>query len=62
MSMGKVLRIAGREFASTALTKGFIFGALVVPALLVPVIAVIGMLISQAEPPAERGVVAIIDP
>lgn len=62
MSMSKVMRIAGREFASTALTKGFIFGALVVPALLIPVIGIIGVLISQAEPPAERGVVAVIDP
>jgi len=61
VSMSKVMHIAVREFASTALTKGFIFGALVVPALLVPVIAVIGILISQAEPPADRGVVAIID-
>ncbi|MEN0020413.1 MAG: ABC transporter permease [Planctomycetota bacterium] len=59
--MSRVLQVAWREFASTALTKGFIIGALVVPALLVPIIALIGFLISTAEPPAERGVVAVID-
>ena len=35
--MTKVLRVAVREFIATAVTKGFIIGAFVVPMLLVAV-------------------------
>jgi len=61
MNAGKVIRIAGREFASTALTKGFIIGALVVPAVIAALMPVIIILISSAKPPADQGEVALID-
>jgi ABC-type Na+ efflux pump permease subunit len=60
-SMSKVLRIAGREFASTALTKGFIIGALVVPAVLVVLIPLVGVLAASAKPPAVSGTILVID-
>ncbi len=60
--MSRVFEVARREFVSTALTKGFIIGALVLPALIVPVIFLIGFLMSRAEPPAEQGRIAVIDP
>ncbi len=60
-SLRKVLRVAGREFASTALTKGFIIGALVVPAVLVAIIPLIGVLAATAKPPAVTGTVLVID-
>lgn len=60
-SIAKVMRVAGREFASTALTKGFIIGALVVPAVLVAVIPLIGILAATAKPPAVTGAIVVID-
>lgn len=60
-SLSKVMRVAGREFASTALTKGFIIGALVVPAVLVAMIPLIGLLAASAKPPAVTGTVLVID-
>ncbi len=60
--MIRILHIAGREFASTVLTKGFIIGAVVVPAVLAVAIPVIIFIISQQKAPAVVGTVAIIDP
>jgi ABC-2 type transport system permease protein len=60
--MIRILHIAGREFASTVLTKGFIIGAVVVPAVLAVAIPVIIFIISQQKAPAIVGTVAIIDP
>lgn len=60
--MKRILNIAGREFASTVLTKGFIIGAVVVPAVLAIAIPVIIFIISQQKAPAIVGTVAIIDP
>ncbi len=60
-SLSKVARIAAREFASTALTKGFIIGALVVPAVLLALIPLIGLLAATAKPPAVTGTVLVID-
>jgi ABC-2 type transport system permease protein len=60
-NIAKVMRIAGREFASTALTKGFIIGALVVPAVLVMLIPLIGILAATAKPPAVTGKILVID-
>ena len=59
--MKKVMQVARREFVSTALTKGFIFGALVLPAVFALIMPLMGMLFSQAKAPAEVGRVAIID-
>ena len=57
----RTVAVAGREFASTALTKGFIFGALVLPAIFAVIMPLIGFLIGQAKPPAVVGRIAIVD-
>ncbi len=61
MNIGKVIHVAKREFASTAMTKGFIIGALVLPAVFAMVMPLIMLLIESAAPPAEVGRVAIAD-
>ncbi len=60
--MIRILHIAGREFASTVLTKGFIIGAVVVPAVLAVAIPVVVLILSQQKAPAIVGTVAVIDP
>ncbi|MEQ9097218.1 MAG: ABC transporter permease [Phycisphaerales bacterium] len=60
--MKRVLHVAAREFASTVLTKGFLIGAVVVPAIIAVAIPVIIFIISQQKAPAVVGTVAIIDP
>ncbi len=59
--MSKIFHIARREFAATALTKGFIIGAFVVPAIFVAVIPLIVILTMNAEAPKVEGTVAVID-
>jgi len=61
MNPSKVLRVAAREFASTAITKGFIIGALVVPALMTAIIPVVAGLAMRAQPAADKGTVYILD-
>lgn len=61
MNPGKVMRIAGREFASTVLTKGFIIGALVVPAMIAVIMPLVIILVESAKPPADKGELAVID-
>jgi ABC-2 type transport system permease protein len=61
MNMHKITRVAGREFASTAMTKGFIIGALVVPALMAALIPLIVILSALAQPPADQGTVYVLD-
>ncbi|HED53233.1 MAG TPA: ABC transporter permease [Phycisphaerales bacterium] len=59
--MNRILHIAMREFASTALTKGFIIGGFIVPAvILVVMLAVMPMLMNDTGP-AIVGDVAVID-
>lgn len=60
--MKKILNIAAREYVSTAMTKGFIIGAFVVPAVIVALIPVIILLTVQAKPPKVVGSVALLDP
>ncbi|OAB63164.1 hypothetical protein AY599_15775 [Leptolyngbya valderiana BDU 20041] len=60
--MKRVLHVAAREFASTVLTKGFLIGAVLVPAIIAVAIPVIIFIISQQKAPAVVGTVAIIDP
>lgn len=60
-NVAKVARVAAREFASTALTKGFIFGALVLPAVLLALIPLIVVLGAAAKPPAPKGKILVID-
>jgi len=61
MNISKVMRIASREFASTAMTKGFIIGALVLPGLMALVIPVVLLLSINAQPPADTGTIYILD-
>ncbi|GIK18865.1 MAG: ABC transporter permease [Leptolyngbya sp. PLA2] len=59
--MNRVLAVAWREFVSTALTKGFIIGAVVVPLAFIAMIPVIVMLTMAAKGPKVEGEVAILD-
>lgn len=61
MNFSKITRVAGREFASTAMTKGFIIGALVVPALMAALIPLIAILSAAAQPPADKGTIYVLD-
>ncbi len=61
MNVSKVLRVAAREFASTAITKGFIIGALVLPAVMVLVIMVVVMVTMRSQPPADAGTIYVLD-
>lgn len=59
--MKKVLHIAWREFLATVLTKGFLFGILLTPVLVLITAALIPYLLDQ-EAPKIDGEVAILDP
>lgn len=59
--MSRVLQVAKREFVSTALTKGFIFGAFVVPALFAALIPVIVVLMLRTTAPPIVGEIAVLD-
>jgi ABC-type Na+ efflux pump permease subunit len=59
--MKKILYVALREFLATAATKGFIIGALVVPAIMGAMIPVIIMLTMHAKGPKVAGEVAVLD-
>jgi ABC-2 type transport system permease protein len=63
MRWPKVFKIAGREFASTALTKGFLFGAFVFPLLIFAAMPFVVKLIEKAEQeaPVVTGRMALID-
>jgi ABC-2 type transport system permease protein len=56
----RVLAVALREFRHTVLTKGFIFGALVMPVIMFVAFAAIGMLMDSKLPPTV-GTVAVLD-
>jgi len=57
----KILAVAWREFKYTALTKAFVFGALLLPMLLWAVMA-LAPLLASGEPPPLTGTLAIVDP
>jgi len=58
----KVLSVAWREFKYTALTKGFLFSALILPfGMFLLMLVVMPLLMSQETPPL-KGTIAIIDP
>ena len=59
--LGKIILIAWREFRHTALTKGFIFGAVALPVIMFGVIAVIPKLLTEKSPPLV-GEIVVIDP
>jgi ABC-2 type transport system permease protein len=58
----KILRVALREFVATAMTKAFIIGAFVVPAVLVVVMLLLFPMLLKREAPTVEGRVAVIDP
>ncbi len=58
---GKIVLIAWREFRHTALTKGFIFGAVAMPILMFGVIALVPLMLTNEVPPLV-GTIAIVDP
>jgi ABC-2 type transport system permease protein len=60
-AMRRVLAVAFREFRHTVLTKGFIFGALLMPVIMVVMIAAIGALVGSQMAPVS-GTLAVIDP
>lgn len=60
--MKRILHVAAREFAATAITKGFIIGAFVVPAVIVAILAILFPILIAAGPKSVTGVVAVIDP
>ncbi|PHQ79335.1 MAG: hypothetical protein COB69_08160 [Phycisphaera sp.] len=59
--MNRMFLIAWREFASTALTKGFIIGGFVVPAVILVVMITLLPILLKDEGPAITGEVSIID-
>jgi ABC-2 type transport system permease protein len=59
--LGKILLIAWREFRHTALTKGFIIGAVALPIVTFGVVRVVPSLLSRESPPLV-GSIAIVDP
>jgi len=59
--VNKILHIAIREFLSTAMTKGFIIGAFVVPAVILVLIAILFPLLLNQEGPKVEGDLAVID-
>ncbi|NBP51476.1 MAG: hypothetical protein EBU70_09945, partial [Actinobacteria bacterium] len=59
--MRRVLAVAWREFRHTVLTKGFIFGALLMPVILLVVFAAVGALMNARMAPVS-GTLAVIDP
>ncbi|MEY3022645.1 MAG: hypothetical protein RIS86_1843 [Planctomycetota bacterium] len=59
--LGKIALVGWREFRHTALTKGFIFGAVVMPILMLGVFALVPMMLTKETPPLV-GEIAIADP
>jgi len=56
----RILTIASREFRHTVITKGFIFGALVMPVVMAVAIAAIGLLVGMQMTPV-AGTLMVID-
>jgi ABC-2 type transport system permease protein len=59
--MKKILYVARREFLSTVMTKGFIIGILVTPAMMGVILLVFPRMINRT-PPRVVGEIAIVDP
>ncbi len=58
--MKKLIAVALREFTSTVMTKGFLIGVAIMPAIMFVAITAIPLLISD-KPPKIDGTIAIID-
>lgn len=61
MNIAKTLQIARREFTATVMTKGFLIGLLIMPAMIGVLIVVMPFLLKEQSPNIE-GTVAIHDP
>lgn len=61
MNVAKTLQVARREFTATVMTKGFLIGLLVMPAMIGLLILVMPFLLKEQSPKLE-GTVAIHDP
>lgn len=59
--MVRMLHIARREFVSTALTKGFIFGGIVLPVVLMALLAVVMPRLMKDKVPEVNGSIALVD-
>lgn len=59
--MKRMFYVAGREFMATVMTKGFVFGVLITPAVIALMIAIMPRLMTKA-PPRMAGRVAVVDP
>jgi len=57
----KILQIARREYVATAVTKGFIIGAIVLPGIMVLAIPLIVILTAQSSPPQVQGSISVLD-
>ncbi|MBK8287016.1 MAG: ABC transporter permease [Ahniella sp.] len=61
MNTAKVMQVAWREFAATVMTKTFLFGLLIVPAIMALMVLVLPMLINTKSSALE-GRIAVYDP
>ncbi len=59
--MNKILSVAAREYKATAMTKGFIIGAFIVPAVGLAVLFIIVILMAGMKAPRIEGTIAVID-
>ncbi len=59
--MNRILSIAFREFTSTAMTKGFLIGAVIIPLIAAAMIPLIILLIMNTPQPQIAGSVAVLD-
>ncbi len=59
--MTRILAVAWREFSSTAMTKSFIIGAIIVPLISLAVIPLVIFLVLNTKTPKIEGSVAVID-
>lgn len=61
MNVAKVFQVAWREFTATVMTKAFLFGLLVLPAIMALVAVLMPMMINLKSPPV-TGRIVIVDP
>ena len=60
--MSRVLQIAWREFTATVLTKAFLLGLLMVPAMIGLVAVLVPWMVKQEQSAVFEGRVLLIDP
>jgi len=60
MNMAKVMQVAWREFTATVFTKGFLFGLLIMPAMIALMAIVLPRVFNFKSPPVQ-GTIAVFD-